>query len=130
MTRRKKLILLWSHYVLLVGGVSVVAYCAFVTIEAKQYQAWAHEQLQKSISPEVLGAPSDSTRFFGHAFSPRGRGIGPVGRLDAPRIQLSAMIAEGTTARVLDLAAGHVRGTALPGQTGNTALAAHRDRQS
>jgi len=47
--------------------------------------------------------------------------------VDIPRIHFSAMIAEGATALVLDRAVGHLPGTALPGQAGNTALAAHRD---
>jgi sortase A len=37
------------------------------------------------------------------------------------------MVAEGTRPRVLRVAVGHIRGTALPGQTGNVVLAAHRD---
>jgi sortase A len=37
------------------------------------------------------------------------------------------MVAEGTSSRVLRLAAGHVPGTALPGEPGNVVLAAHRD---
>ena len=42
-------------------------------------------------------------------------------------IHFSAMIAEGTSTRVLEMAAGHLSGTALPGQTGNVVLAGHRD---
>lgn len=37
------------------------------------------------------------------------------------------MFTEGTSARVLRLAAGHIPGTALPGEAGNVVLAAHRD---
>jgi sortase A len=50
-----------------------------------------------------------------------------VGRIDIPRVHISVMVAEGTRSQVLRVAVGHVPGTALPGQTGNVALAAHRD---
>lgn len=52
---------------------------------------------------------------------------GPVGRLEIPRLHLSVMVLEGTTQQVLQVAAGHVTGTALPGNIGNIGIAAHRD---
>ena len=51
-----------------------------------------------------------------------------VGRLDIPRLHLQAMVREGTRDATLDIALGHIAGTALPGQNGNVALAGHRDR--
>lgn len=52
----------------------------------------------------------------------------PVGRLDIPRLGLSVMVAEGIEPKVLRKAAGHIPGTPLPGDSGNVALAGHRDR--
>jgi sortase A len=52
----------------------------------------------------------------------------PIGRLVAPRLRLSAVVAEGITGATLRRAVGHVPGTALPwDEEGNVALAAHRD---
>jgi sortase A len=51
----------------------------------------------------------------------------PLGRIDIPRVGLSAMILEGTGHRTLRRGAGHVPGTPLPGQEGNVAIAGHRD---
>lgn len=128
MTLRTKRFLLRSHYVLLVAGSSALGYCVFVTIEARHYQAWAREQLEKPSSYlEALAAPSNRKELSTHAPLPRSRRIAFVGRVDVPRIHLSAMIAEGATSPVLDLAVGHVPGTVLPGQAGNMVLAAHRD---
>jgi sortase A len=128
MKLRAKRILLWMHYLLLVAGLSGLAYSVIVTIEARHYQTWAREQSQKPSSDlEALATPTNPTEFPTHAASPRSLRIALVGRVDVPRIHLSAMIAEGSTTPVLDLAVGHVPGTALPGETGNTALAAHRD---
>src|SRR5262249_28815741 len=40
---------------------------------------------------------------------------------------LTTTVREGTSEGTLFLAAGHIRGTSLPGQPGNAAVAAHRD---
>ena len=50
-----------------------------------------------------------------------------IGRLQIPRLGLSAIVLEGITARTLRLAVGHVPGTPLPGEPGNVSLSAHRD---
>jgi len=50
-----------------------------------------------------------------------------VGRLAIPRLNMRAMVREGTGDRTLRLAAGHIPGTALPGQPGNIGIAGHRD---
>ena len=51
----------------------------------------------------------------------------PIGRLTAPRLGLSAVVAEGVASHTLRRAVGHVPGTALPWEDGNVGLAAHRD---
>lgn len=50
-----------------------------------------------------------------------------LGRVAIPRLNLSAIVREGVDERTLSLAVGHVPSTALPGQAGNFAIAAHRD---
>jgi sortase A len=52
---------------------------------------------------------------------------GLVGRLSIPRLHLSAMVREGTQDLTLNVALGHVPGTAMPGQNGNIGVAGHRD---
>ena len=49
------------------------------------------------------------------------------GRLELPRLGLSALVAEGVDASTLSVAAGHFPRTAFPGERGNVALAGHRD---
>jgi sortase A len=52
----------------------------------------------------------------------------PIGRLVAPRLRLSAVVAEGVSNATLRRAVGHIPGTALPWEPdGNVGLAAHRD---
>jgi sortase A len=50
-----------------------------------------------------------------------------LGRIEIRAIGLSAMILEGTDARTLRRAVGHIPSTPLPGQQGNVALTGHRD---
>lgn len=50
-----------------------------------------------------------------------------LGRVDIPRLNLSAIVREGVDPTTLKTAVGHVPATALPGQVGNFAIAAHRD---
>lgn len=51
----------------------------------------------------------------------------PIGRVEIPRLGLSAMVVEGVGRSSLRRAVGHIPGTALPGEPGNTAISAHRD---
>jgi sortase A len=51
----------------------------------------------------------------------------PLAILRIPRLDLEVPVYDGTTDAVLDLAAGRIEGTALPGTTGNVGIAAHRD---
>jgi sortase A len=50
-----------------------------------------------------------------------------LGRLEAPRLGLSVIVAQGVTSGTLRRSAGHIPGTALPGQQGNVGIAGHRD---
>ncbi|HEX4230041.1 MAG TPA: class D sortase [Bryobacteraceae bacterium] len=50
-----------------------------------------------------------------------------VGRVLIPRLHLSAIVLQGVEMKTLERGAGHVPSTAMPGQTGNFAIAAHRD---
>jgi sortase A len=50
-----------------------------------------------------------------------------IGRIEIPKLKISAVIVEGVDEGTLRNAVGHIPGTALPGQPGNIALAGHRD---
>jgi len=56
--------------------------------------------------------------------------VGPrglIGRIEIPRLGLSAVVIEGDDARTLRRAIGHMPGTPMPGHAGNIALTGHRD---
>jgi sortase A len=50
-----------------------------------------------------------------------------VGRIELPRLEISAVVREGDDDRTLRTAVGHIPGTAMPGDPGNAGLAGHRD---
>ena len=52
---------------------------------------------------------------------------GLLGELDVPQLRISTAIVEGDDATALRRGAGHLRGTAMPGEAGNVVLAGHRD---
>lgn len=128
MTARRKMFLVWGQYVFLVAGFSAVGYCAIAFVEASRYQDWARDQMRKA---SLLVAEPSTTRGSVTMSRPTalrlGRGMALVARIDIPRVHISDMVAEGASPRVLRVAVGHIPGTALPGQAGNVALAAHRD---
>lgn len=50
-----------------------------------------------------------------------------IGEIEVPRLEMKAMIVQGDSETELRHAVGHIPETALPGRSGNVALAAHRD---
>lgn len=68
----------------------------------------------RAVAPAAVPAPAPS-------------GPPPLGRLEVPRLGLSAIVMPGTGRRTLRRAVGHIEGTALPGEPGTVGLAGHRD---
>lgn len=52
--------------------------------------------------------------------------IVPIAMITIPKIDLEAVVAEGTGDRLLNYALGHFEGTAMPGEKGNFSVAGHR----
>jgi sortase A len=51
----------------------------------------------------------------------------PIGRIEVPRLHLSAAVANGDDDGTLRVAIGHLPDTPFPWEDGNSALAGHRD---
>jgi LPXTG-site transpeptidase (sortase) family protein len=51
----------------------------------------------------------------------------PIGKLTIPSVGISAIVLDGDDSGTLNIAPGHIPGTALPGEYGNAGIAAHRD---
>lgn len=50
-----------------------------------------------------------------------------LGRVKIPKINESLLLVEGVKSKDLKLGAGHIPGTAMPGEIGNCAIAGHRN---
>jgi LPXTG-site transpeptidase (sortase) family protein len=101
--------------VLLVIGLVCIAWYGGVRITAAREQSALSQDLDRLAR---VGATT------GHA-APAARSV--IGRIEVARVKLSAVAREGVDAGTLRLSAGHIPGTALPGETGNAGFAAHRD---
>jgi sortase A len=51
----------------------------------------------------------------------------PIARLQIPSVGINTLVLEGDDGHALRLGAGHIPGTALPGEEGNVGIAGHRD---
>ena len=139
--RRATTLLRWSRYLCLSVGVLLLGYCGFVLLDASLYQTYQSRLFQQSLksrapsksSAENLqasplhAAEEEPNRAQTENHGIDGRGSSALGRIEINAIGLEAMIMEGTDAKTLRRAVGHISGTPLPGQQGNVAIAGHRD---
>lgn len=132
----------WLELVLLGLGLFLLSYSGYMWVEAQLYQAMENRELDALLASSSLptatdpatepGAASDSPPAYdgGDVTPPprmRPRPGSLIGRIEIPRLDVSAVIRAGSDSRTLQLAVGHIPGTALPGEMGNIGLAAHRD---
>lgn len=119
MTRTRTDVARWLERTLLVVGLLLLGYYVYASVETYLYQAMENRELDAILS----SAPAAS--------SPRPHRAPPpgstLGRIEIPRLGVSAVIRAGSDARTLQLAVGHIPGTAVPGEAGNIGLAGHRD---
>ena len=109
-----KSVMRWTRRLLIACAISLLAYCGFVLIDARIFQQEEDSELQRPMTPPGVPIYPVSTK-------------GLIGRLEIPRLGLSAIVMEGTSTSTLRRALGHIAGTALPGQTGNVGVSGHRD---
>jgi len=105
----------WTQRMLFVGAAGLLGYYGFVAADTWVFQQRESRNLQR------LLVTTSATRM------PAVAQAGLIGRLEIPRLGLSAILIEGDDPKTLRRAVGHVPGTPLPGQSGNIALTGHRD---
>jgi sortase A len=106
--------------VLLVSGVALLGYCAYTLADAW----WFQHQTSAAFPSVAVALPVVQASVAAPVEVPAD---GVIGRLEVNRLGLSVMVLEGTSAKTLKRAAGHISGTALPGQPGNVGISGHRD---
>jgi sortase A len=109
----------WSQRLLFIIGIVVLGYVGFTLLEASLYQVSAKRSLESQIQME-----KEPHKIQPNPAIKRGD---VLGRLDIPRLELSVAVLQGTSSRTLRLGTGHIEGTPLPGETGNSGIAGHRD---
>jgi sortase A len=109
-------LLRWSQAALLAAAAGMLGYCAFVLADTWIYQRQASRTFdQLHLQPAPPPGPGAAAMD------------GLVGRMEIPRLGISVIVAEGTAEATLRRAGGHIRGTGLPGRSGNVGIAGHRD---
>jgi sortase A len=116
---------IWLERLLLAIAIVSLGYYGYVTAEASLYQAYETRELDAILRS---APPSSVDRVTA---APRRRAEpapgAAIGRIEIPRLGVSAIVRAGSDARTLRLAVGHIQGTAFPGERGNVGLAGHRD---
>jgi sortase A len=120
MTRKN--VLLWIERGLLAAGVALGAWCAAVLLEARFHSQLVVTQTAVPVLPGDAGDKRAST-----SASPAPAAGALLGRLEAPSVQMSAVVLEGSDDGTLSRGAGHIEDTPFPGQSGNIGIAGHRD---
>ena len=124
-TQSRKLILPWAQRTLFAAAILMLGYCAFVMADAWLFQHRQRQNLERLLHEERSPAlPSSSLES---RLPPLIGPDGLIGRMEIQRLGVSVVVVEGTNKATLRRAAGHIIGTALPGELGNIGIAGHRD---
>jgi len=139
--------LFWVRVVLLILGLAGVGYYGYRLADQQIYQGYENWAFNQQIGGRAAVTFADYVREttpFGFLAGERPavrspaqpRSVQPaggpapgsiLGRVEVGRLNLMAMVREGVDSDTLSRAVGHVPKTALAGQNGNFAIAAHRD---
>ncbi len=146
-----------AEYLLLIAGLMAIDVYIWVdtdTAVSQAYDSWSLDQMLAGRQPSLRGylASLPGLSWIGSgenpastpsAGTPQERNatesspaemrrhrlpeFAMLGRVEVPRLGLEAVVREGVNASTLRTAVGHMPSTPLPGELGNSALAAHRD---
>jgi sortase A len=108
----------WAQRVLWTGAICALGYCAFTLLDTWRFQ---HREIQD------LARPLQTSSLAAQEAVPATGPDGLIGKIEIARLGVSVIVVEGSDEATLRRAAGHIEGTALPGQIGNLGIAAHRD---
>ena len=114
---------------LLVAGTACLCWFFFVKGNSAGHQAGESAGFQQLRAVSTSQSPAHSPTATSAGVPPRlklAEGTS-LAQIEIPSLDLTAMVDEGVSTGTLRRAVGHIPGTALPGQAGNVAVAAHRD---
>ncbi len=124
----RRQILKWAQRALFACAAVLLGYCGFVLAGAWIFQRRENRDLERLLAERHAASEAASqTESASVKTAPAVETGGLIGRIEIPRLLLSAVVVEGIDNRILRRAVGHIPGTAQPGQPGNVGLAGHRD---
>ena len=116
----------WAERLFLAVGLVLLAIWLKNYAEERAFQGAASRHLDAALRQNERAGPSQPGEHPALG-APVRLEKGVLGRIEIPRLAISAVVAEGTDAGLLRRAVGHIPATALPGRPGNVGLAGHRD---
>jgi sortase A len=116
---RTRWLLQGSRYLFFITGILALGYVGLTLLDAGLYQVSAKRSLESQIqmAKEQTVIQSKPAAKVGDV----------LGRMDIPRLGVSVAVLQGTNSRMLRRGVGHIEGTPLPGEPGNSGIAGHRD---
>jgi len=109
-------------------AIDALGYYAYIKIDAIRFEIRSARQFAEELRHRATPAvPGPSAPSPAPTPAPALHDGQTLGKIQIPRLGLSAMVVEGDSAADLRRAAGHIPGTSLPWQAGNVGVAAHRD---
>jgi sortase A len=118
----------WAQRALFACAVLLLGYCGFALGDAWNFQRRESGELDRLLRDRRMASegPPQAEPSTAPKGAPAAAG-GLIGRIEIPRLLLSAVVVEGVDKTTLRRAVGHIPGTALPGEPGNVCLTGHRD---
>jgi len=139
---QRRLTLDWLERILLLAGVLCLGIWLWSWLDTRMFEAQQNEILEQTLArpPVASATPASATsasetdalssfkRTEKKLESPPPEDGELLGRIQIPRLGVTAVVLEGVGKRTLRRAAGHIPATALPSEDeGNIGIAAHRD---
>jgi sortase A len=122
-------LLKWGQRGFFTCAILLLGYCGFALVDAWIFQRRESRELDRLLRDRQVA--SQGTPHPGTSAAPKSAPAvaidGLIGRIEIPRLLVSAVVVEGVDRTTLRRAVGHIPGTALPGERGNVGLAGHRD---
>jgi sortase A len=124
----------WLERALLLIGILCLGIWAYSWLDSTYFQYRENQILDEALNAPPQGkAAAAETDSLG-SFKPQPAATPPkpledgslIGRIEIPRVGVSAVVLEGVDTKALRRGVGHIPETARPG-VGNVGLAAHRD---
>jgi sortase A len=109
---RRRQILSAAFYFFLVLGIIALSYVGFVLADSHLYEAAELRQLDQAIPPANPHPPAEGDA---------------LGEILVPRLGLEVIVIQGDSPKNLRRGVAHLTNSPLPGESGNIALAGHRD---